>query len=72
MLAEHPTLETNVHANLKQVFKQVDDEFLSIARQDHSPDGSTCILGMLLNGQLTVANLGDSIATLVNKDGSWV
>lgn len=42
-----------------------------MARQDHSPDGSTCLLGMLLHGRLIVANLGDSIATLVYKDGSW-
>ena len=54
------------------VFKQVDDEFLSIARQDHSPDGSTALLALLLNGRLTVANLGDSIATLVHSDGTWV
>ena len=28
-------------------------------------------MGLIFNGQLTVANLGDSIATLVRKDGSW-
>jgi len=27
---------------------------------------------VVLNGRLTVANIGDSIATLVKKDGSWV
>ena len=53
------------------MFKQVDEEFLSIARQDCSPDGSTCLLGIILNGRLTVANIGDSIATMVRKDGSW-
>lgn len=45
---------------------------MSIARQDCSPDGSTCLLGVVLNGRLTVANIGDSIATLVRRDGSWV
>lgn len=54
------------------MFKQLDDEFLSIARQENSPDGSTCLLGVVLNGRLTVANIGDSIATLVKKDGGWV
>ena len=53
------------------VFKQLDDEFLAIARQDCSPDGATCLLGLILNGRLTVANIGDSIATLTHKDGSW-
>lgn len=54
------------------VFKQLDEQFLSIARQDCSPDGATCLLGVVLNGRLTVANIGDSIATLARKDGSWV
>ena len=53
------------------VFKQLDEEFLSMARQDCSPDGATCLLGVVLNGRLTVANIGDSIATLARKDGSW-
>lgn len=57
---------------ISQVFKQLDEEFLSIARQDCSPDGATCLLGVVLNGRLTVANIGDSIATLARKDGSWV
>jgi len=54
------------------VFRQVDEEFLQLARQDCSTDGATCLLGMVLNGRLTIANIGDSIATLVRKDGSWV
>jgi len=54
------------------VFKQVDEEFLQIARQDCSPDGTTCLMGMLLNGKLTVANIGDSVATLIRRDGTWV
>ena len=29
------------------------------------------MLGLILNGKLTIANLGDSVATLVRKDGSW-
>lgn len=53
------------------MFKQVDEEFLSIARQECSPDGATCLMGLILNGRLTVANIGDSIATLTRKDGSW-
>ena len=34
------------------------------------PDGSTCTLGLILNGKLTVANVGDSVATLVKTDGT--
>ena len=44
---------------------------MQVARQDCSPDGSTCLLGLVLNGRLTLANIGDSIATLTRKDGTW-
>jgi len=54
------------------VFKQVDDELLHKASQEHSTDGSTCLLSLICNGRLTVANIGDSIATLAKKDGSCV
>ena len=54
------------------MFKQLDDEFLAVARQEVSTDGSTALMGLILNGRLTVANIGDSIATLVKKEGAWV
>lgn len=41
-----------------------------MAAKDFSPDGSTCLLSLICNGRLTVANIGDSIATLAKKDGS--
>ena len=58
--------EVLIYLFLCLVFKQLDDEFLAIARQDCSPDGATCLLGLILNGRLTVANIGDSIATLTS------
>ena len=42
------------------------------ARKFNYSCGSTCLLGMIMNGKLTIANIGDSIATLVKKDGSWM
>ena len=57
--------------NLFVVFKQLDEDFLACCRQDGSTDGSTCLLGMIFNGRLTIANIGDSVATLARKDGSW-
>lgn len=72
MLEQSLELETNTFGAISQVFKQLDEQFLSIARQDCSPDGATCLLGVVLNGRLTIANIGDSIATLVRKDGTWV
>ena len=53
------------------MFRQVDQEFLYNARQDGSEDGATCLMGLVLNGRLTVANLGDSIATVVRNNGCW-
>ena len=64
-----PYMHTNPFFSFILVFKQVDGEFLSIARQDCSPDGATCLMGLILNGRLTIANIGDSIATLVHKNG---
>jgi len=62
-------MHANAFFSFILVFKQVDAEFLSIARQDCSPDGATCLMGLILNGRLTIANIGDSIATLVHKNG---
>jgi protein phosphatase 1L len=53
------------------VFKNLDEQFLQVARQECSDDGSTCLMGLILNGRLTVANIGDSIATLAKRDGTW-
>ena len=53
------------------MFKQLDEDFLACCRQDGSTDGSTCLLGLIFNGRLTIANIGDSVATLAHKDGSW-
>lgn len=53
------------------VFQNLDGDFLSHAKQNLITDGSTCVLGLILNGKLTVANVGDSVATLVKRDGSW-
>ena len=44
---------------------------MSYARQNCLTDGSTCVLGLILNGKLTIASVGDSVATMVKRDGSW-
>ena len=41
---------------------------MSHAKQNGLTDGATCVLGLILNGKLTVANVGDSVATLVKRD----
>lgn len=53
------------------MFESVDKEFIEIANQDELSDGSCCILALVQSGMLTVANLGDSVCTLVRKDKSY-
>ncbi len=53
------------------MFESVDQEFIEIANLDELSDGSCCILALVQSGMLTVANLGDSVCTLVKKDRSW-
>jgi serine/threonine protein phosphatase PrpC len=47
--------------------KILDRKFLKIAKAKSMSDGSTCLMAMVANGQLTVANVGDSSALLIRK-----
>lgn len=49
------------------VLKEVDEEFLQLAREQKYSDGSTWVLGVVMNGKLTLANIGDSTALLVKN-----
>lgn len=49
----------------------LDQQFCAQAAQFNYSSGSTCILGLIMAGKLTIANVGDSVATLVRKDSSW-
>ena len=52
-------------------FLTIDEQFCNLARKFNYGCGTTCLLGIVMNGKLTLANLGDSVATLVRKDSSW-
>lgn len=49
------------------VLKETDEEFLELAREHNFSDGSTCVLGVVMNGKLTLASIGDSTALLVKN-----
>ena len=49
------------------MLKETDEEFLEIAREYKYTDGSTCVLGLIMNNKLTLANIGDSTALLVRN-----
>jgi serine/threonine protein phosphatase PrpC len=50
------------------VFRQVDNEFLEIARHEALADGTTCLMALITNCKLTIANLGDSSAILIRNN----
>jgi len=61
-----------------RAFVETDGDFLKYAARSAIPDGSTCVSCMVQRGSsagersLLVANLGDSRAALVRRDGSAV
>lgn len=57
----------NRHLTLSLVLKQTDEEFLELAKDNNFTDGSTCVLGVVMNGKLTLANIGDSTALLIKN-----
>lgn len=46
----------------------MDEEFLEEARLHQLADGTTCLLALIVNCKLTIANLGDSSALLVRNN----
>jgi serine/threonine protein phosphatase PrpC len=50
------------------VFKQLEHDFLAIARDNNLNDGTTCLLALITDCKLTVANLGDSSAILIRNN----
>lgn len=50
------------------VFQEVDNEFLNMARTSVLGDGTTCLLALIVNCRLTIANLGDSTAILIRNN----
>jgi serine/threonine protein phosphatase PrpC len=50
------------------VFQQIDNEFLSVAKLSNLADGTTCLLALIINCKLAIANLGDSSALLVRNN----
>ena len=48
----------------------MDNEFLEVARRFKLKAGSTALFALMQNGGVTIANIGDSSAMLVKKDGA--
>lgn len=71
MLESHEGLDKNTFRALKEVFEKVDNEFLKIAMKKNYCDGATCLLALIRNCKLTIANLGDSVATVI-KSGKMI
>jgi serine/threonine protein phosphatase PrpC len=52
---------------LRNTFLQVDQVFLTKANLNHFEDGSTAVTALIANGQVTVANAGDSRCVLASN-----
>eukprot|EP01120_Amphizonella_sp_Union-15-10_P010469 TRINITY_DN4193_c0_g2_i1.p1 TRINITY_DN4193_c0_g2~~TRINITY_DN4193_c0_g2_i1.p1 ORF type:complete len:412 (-),score=89.42 TRINITY_DN4193_c0_g2_i1:53-1288(-) len=69
----HKTFKTDIKLALKESFAQIDERFLSEAKSA-SPmvcDGSTCIVVIIRDKKLYVANVGDSRGVLC-RDGKAI
>ena len=51
------------------MFAKLDHMFLETARATGSSSGAACLLALIYSGKLSIANLGDCVATLVSKEG---
>lgn len=65
------SISINVTVIYYVVFKQLDEDIINNTKRDNVDDGACCLAGLIMNGALTIANIGDSVATLVKTDGSW-
>ena len=50
------------------VYRDLDNDFLKTASSKNYSDGTTCLLALIMNCRLTVANVGDSSAILIRND----
>mmetsp|Transcript_18923 Transcript_18923/g.21721 ORF Transcript_18923/g.21721 Transcript_18923/m.21721 type:complete len:124 (-) Transcript_18923:890-1261(-) len=64
---QYSSLKINTIPTIQKIIKETDEEFLKIAKDHNYTDGSTCVLGVVMNGKLTLANIGDSTALLVKN-----
>lgn len=58
-----------IFRNAFLVCKDLDDDFLKLARKHDLKAGSTLLLALMTNGGFTIANIGDSSAILLKQNG---
>lgn len=68
-LASPQLKKGNIGAALDEAFRQTEDEYLEISRQNNVRDGTTAVTAVIETetGKLTVAHVGDSRAVLCSK-----
>jgi len=65
-------LDGNVEGALEKAFEEADKVVVAHALENNYMNGCTAVVGLIVDGVLHVANLGDSEAILVSVDGEKV
>jgi protein phosphatase 1L len=68
ILAEHE-FENNPSLAMKNAFHKVDKNFVEKGKKQGLSDGTTAVVAVISNNQITVANAGDSRGIVVQKNG---
>ncbi len=66
-IATDPALPLAPETAIRNAFFRVDADFSAWARLEKHSDGSTAIVAVLQDGQITIGNAGDSRAILIKK-----
>eukprot|EP01064_Diplonema_japonicum_P035954 TRINITY_DN7935_c5_g1_i1.p1 TRINITY_DN7935_c5_g1~~TRINITY_DN7935_c5_g1_i1.p1 ORF type:complete len:537 (+),score=57.78 TRINITY_DN7935_c5_g1_i1:75-1685(+) len=68
-LVRSPAYPHNVEKALKEAFLKTSENFLTRANSTMNNSGTTATVAVILGNQLTVANVGDSMAVLYKREG---
>jgi len=55
---------------LRQSMKDLDSDFLRLAKENGHTDGTTCLTALILQGKLYLSNIGDSSAFIIKRNQS--